>query len=265
MWRKGIHLYFLRFYLSYNLILFKNFIHGLDDIVENVLVQQIDDTKLVILHNWWKKTTLKISFNSAGHVRRANLVAQVNLPWSFCFCTETSFYGPLLWPSPVLLYLSFDTPTGGISTPDDHFKVSALLKPLTSRSLYSQHLPLCSSYFIEKIDPSEGLEPPSPAPKLPSCRDCHHLSDSGLMKKRDPTAIPSTLRTLFWGLCFLSSISTSQLPFKCAYPSQLENHLLDLIFLLSWPHLTPWQPHLLKNLLCHPHCLLSNSLFMPMQ
>lgn len=139
----------------------------MDDIVENVLVQQIDDTTLVILHNWWKKTALKISFNSAGRVRRANLVAQVNLPWSFCFCTETSFHGPLLWPSPVLLYLSFDMPAGGLSTPDDHFEVSALLKPCTSHSLYSQHVPLSSSYFVEKIDASEGLEPPSPAPQTP--------------------------------------------------------------------------------------------------
>ena len=46
---------FLRFNLSY-IILFEMSIHGLDDIVENMLLQQTDHTNLNILNTRWKKS-----------------------------------------------------------------------------------------------------------------------------------------------------------------------------------------------------------------
>ena len=90
-WRITISLGFLRFYLNYNLILFKMFPNDLVEIVKNGIANWSPSL------SFWttgrkNSTENKVEFNRSSW--EVNLMAQINLPWSFCFVyTDDSFHG----------------------------------------------------------------------------------------------------------------------------------------------------------------------------
>lgn len=184
-----------------------------------------------------------------------NPVAQINLLWSFRFIhTETSFHGPLLQP---LLYLSSDISAGEISTLDDYFKASWLLKPLASYSLYSQHVPLPLTLLNSqrKQTPEEELEPltswlpNSCLTKAVTCIWLRAYEEEESQWNRCPAALPSLpsghfsvdfaffLQSLFfnWHLNVLKSLPSIKSP--------PWSHIFLLPFPLDWlpDHQISWK------------------------
>ena len=82
---------FLRFYLNYNLILFKTFPNDLVEIVKNGIANWSPSLSFWTIGGK-NSTGNKFEFNRSSW--EVNPMAQINLPWSFCFVyTDVSFHG----------------------------------------------------------------------------------------------------------------------------------------------------------------------------